>query len=385
MPVSLRLSCSATLLALALAACGGRDPSAPAAGGAGAPDPIEAASEEKVLNLYIWSDFIAPDVIPAFEKETGIKVNVDFYDSNEVLETKLLVGNSGYDLAVPSASFFERLIKAGVFRPLDRSLLTGFGNLDPATSARIAVHDPGNAHGVNYLWGTSGVGYDEAKITARLPDAPVDSLRMFWDPAIVSKFADCGVTVLDAPSEVVGSVLIHLGLDPNSEKPEDLKAAEDVLMSVRPYVRYVHSSRYIEDLANGEVCLSLGWSGDVLQARDRAVDAKNGVSVRYRLPKEGAMTFYDMLAIPADAKHPGNAHRFIDYLLRPDVAARNTNLRRYANSNLASRELIEPALRADPSIFPPPEAESRLRPDLAESPAFTRLLTRSWTRFKTGQ
>jgi putrescine transport system substrate-binding protein len=383
MTVSPRLSCSAALLAVLLTACGGGGP--PAQTAAGAPAAIDAASEEKLLNLYIWSDFIAPDVIPAFEQATGIKVNVDFYDSNEVLETKMLVGNSGYDLAVPSASFFERMIKAGVFRPLDRSLLTGYGNLDPDISARIAAHDPGNAHGVNYLWGTTGIGYDEAKIAARLPDAPVDSLRMVLDPAIVSKFADCGVTVLDAPTDVVGTVLIHLGLDPNSEKPEDLKAAEDVLLAIRPHVRYVHSSRYIEDLANGEVCLSLGWSGDVLQARDRAAEAGNGVVVRYRLPKEGAMTFYDMLAIPKDAKHPGNAHRFIDYLLRPEVAARNTNFRRYANGNVASLGQVDPLLRNDPDIYPPADAAGRLRADLAESPAFTRLLTRSWTRFKTGQ
>ncbi|MGH8284719.1 MAG: extracellular solute-binding protein, partial [Steroidobacteraceae bacterium] len=276
-------------------------------------------------------------------------------------------------------------IKAGVFQKLDKSLLPNLKNVDPEIAQRVALHDPGNEYAVNYLWGTSGVGYDVEKIKKRMPDAPVESWRMFFDPAVVSRFKDCGVTILDAPSEVVGTVLIYLGKDANSEAPEDLKAAEEVLMKLRPSVRYVHSSRYIDDLANGEVCLTLGWVGDVLQARDRAVEAGKGLTIDYNIPQEGAVVFFDMLAIPADAKHPKNAHLFIDYLLRPDVAAKNSNFVNYANSNAASYDLVKPEVRDDTSIYPTPEVKAKLVPDLAETSEFTRLLTRSWTKFKTGR
>ena len=359
------LGLSATLL---LAACGSKP-----------------AEQEKVLNVYNWSDYIAPDVIAEFTKETGIKVNYDVFDSNEMLETKLLAGNTGYDLVAPSASFLYRQIKANVHQNLDKSKLGNLGNLDESITQRITAFDPGNEHSVNYLWGTSGVGYNEAKIKAAMPDAPVDSFAMFYDPKVVSKFKGCGVAVLDAPSEVVGTVLIYLGREANSEKPEDLAAAEKVLLSIRPYIKYVNSSKYIEDLANGEICLALGWSGDVLQARDRAEEAGNGVVIKYLIPKEGAVMFFDMLAIPADAKHVKNAYLFIDYLLRPDVAAKNSNFVNYANGNAASFSLINADIRNDRGIYPAEETKAKLVPDLAESAQFTRLLTRSWTRFKTGQ
>jgi putrescine transport system substrate-binding protein len=251
---------------------------------------------------------------------------------------------------VPSASFLERQIKAGVFQKLDRSKLPNLKNLDTEITARVALHDPGNEHSVNYLWGTSGVGYNEAKIKAAMPDAPVDSFAMFYDPKVVAKFKDCGVSILDAPSEVVGTVLIFLGREANSENPEDLAAAEKVLTSIRPFVKYINSSKYIEDLANGEICLALGWSGDVLQARDRAAEAGNDVVVKYLIPREGAVMFFDMLAIPADAKHVKNAHLFIDYLLRPDVAAKNTNFVNFANSNAASFSQVNEEIRNDPGI-----------------------------------
>ena len=257
--------------------------------------------------------------------------------------------------------------------------------LDTEITQRVALHDPSNEHSVNYLWGTSGVGYNEAKILAAMPDAPVDSFAMFYDPAVVSKFKDCGVAILDAPSEVVGTVLIYLGRNANSEDPADLAAAEKVLTSVRPYIKYINSSKYIEDLANGEICLALGWSGDVLQARDRAAEAGNNVTIKYRIPREGAVMFFDMLAIPADAKHVKNAHLFIDYLMRPEVAAKNSNFVNYANSNAASFTLINEDIRNDPGIYPTAEVKAKLVPDLAESAQFTRLLTRSWTRFKTGK
>jgi putrescine transport system substrate-binding protein len=378
-------------LPLGLAGCG-QEPK-PAAPAAEAGKPAQGATAagaadtdaEKILNVYNWSDYIDPTVIPAFEKEYGIKVNYDVFDSNEVLTTKLLAGRTGYDIVVPSANFLERQIQAGVFQKLDKSRLPNLKNMDPELMQRIALHDPGNDHAVNYLWGTSGIGYNEAMVKAALPDAPLDSWRMFYDPAVVSKFKNCGVTILDAPDEIIGTVLIFLGRDANSESPEDLKAAEKVLMSIRPYIRYVNSSKYIDDLANGEICLALGWSGDVLQARDRAKEAGKGLTIKYNIPKEGAVMFFDMLALPADAAHPKNAHLFINYLMRPEVAAKNSSKMRYANSNAASFPLVDAAVRNDPSIYPTPEVKKKLVPNLARTPEFTRLLTRSWTRFKTGK
>lgn len=381
-----RILISATF-ALLVVACGQKpaEPAAPAGTPAAAAPPALDTDEEKVVNVYNWSDYIDPTVIEDFQKETGITVRYDVFDSNEVLETKLLAGSTGYDIVVPSASFLERQIKAGVFQKLDRSKLPNLKNMDTEITQRVALHDPGNEHSVNYLWGTSGVGYNEDKIKAAMSNAPVDSFAMFYDPKVVSKFKSCGVAILDAPSEVVGTVLIYLGKDANSEKPEDLAAAEKVLASIRPYIKYINSSKYIEDLANGEICLALGWSGDVLQARDRAVEAGNGIKVKYLIPKEGAVMFFDMLAIPADAKHVKNAYLFIDYLMRPEVAAKNSNFVNYANSNAASFSLINEDIRNDRGVYPAEEIKPRLVPDLAESPAFTRLLTRSWTRFKTGQ
>lgn len=384
MSTSLRLLMLGATAAL-LVSCGGK----PAGEAAPAADATGAAAldtdAEKVVNVYNWSDYVDPTVIPDFEKETGIKVNYDVFDSNEVLETKLLSGNTGYDVVVPSASFLERQIKAGVFMPLDKSKIPNLANADPVITERVALHDPGNEHSVNYMWGTSGVGYNVDKVKAAMPDAPVDSWRMFYDPAVVSKFKDCGVTLLDAPSEVVGTVLIYLGRDANSEKPEDLKAAEDVLMKIRPYVRYVNSSKYIEDLANGEICLALGWSGDVLQSRDRAEEAGKGITISYHIPKEGAIAFFDNFAIPKDAKHVKNAYLFIDYMMRPDVAAKNTNYVNFASNNAAALPMIDDEVKNDESIYPTPEVMAKIVPDLAESPEFTRQLTRSWTRFKTGR
>jgi putrescine transport system substrate-binding protein len=375
------------LAALGLTACGKPKPAEPAAAAAAAPAPTSTAplDDEKLLNVYNWSDYIDKSVLEDFTKETGVKVNYDVFDSNEVLETKLLAGSTGYDIVVPSASFMERQIKAGVFQKLDKSLIPNLKNMDPEITQRIALHDPENAHSVNYLWGTSGVGYNVAKIKERMADAPLDSFAIFYDPKVVAKFKDCGVTLLDAPSEVVGTVLIYLGKDANSEKPEDLAAAEKVLMAIRPFIKYVNSSKYIEDLANGEICLALGWSGDVLQARDRAREAGKGVEIKYLIPKEGAVMFFDMLAIPADAKHVKNAHAFIDFLMRPEIAAKNSNFVNYANGNLASLQFISDTVKNDRGVYPSAETKPKLVPDLAETPAFTRVLTRTWTRFKTGQ
>jgi putrescine transport system substrate-binding protein len=380
----LRLAFAGVVLAGMVAACGG-----PAQGpGAAASDAganAAAAPEERVLNVYNWSDYIEPTVIPAFEKQTGIKVNYDVFDSNEVLETKLLAGRTNYDVVVPSGAFLERQIAAGIYRKLDKSRIPNLKNLDPAVEQSAALYDPGNQYAVDYMWITSGPGYNVAKIKQRMADAPVDSWRMLFDAAVVSKFKDCGVTILDASTEVVAAVLQFLGKDPNSESAADLKAAEQVLMSIRPYIRYVHSSRYIDDLANGEICLALGWSGDVKQAHDRAKEAGNGVDLAYSIPKEGGIENLDMLAIPADAPHPHNAEAFIDYLLRLEVAAQNTNFLKYANGALPSNPNLSPAVKNDPGVYPPASVAARTVPERAKSPEFRRVLNRMWTRFKTGQ
>ena len=380
MRMSARVVLLGAVLTLALGACSGAGK-----GSSSATSANQGGSGEKVVNIYNWSDYIDPGVLKDFEAKTGIKVNYDVFDSNEVLETKLLAGSTGYDVVVPTANFLERQVQAGVFQKLDKSRLPNLKNVDPDILRRIAVQDPGNEHGVNYLWGTSGLGYNAAKIKERMADAPVDSWRMLYDPAIVSKFKDCGVSVFDTPSEVVSTVFVYLGKNANSLSPEDLAQAEKVLVSIRPYLRYVDSSRYIEDLANGETCLALGWSGDVLQARDRAHEAGKGIEIKYSLPKEGGIIFFDMLAIPADAPHPDNALTFINYLLQPEVAARNSDLIRYANSVPASRPLLSEKVRDDPNIYPPPDVMAKLVPNLAQPPGYTRLLTRTWTRFKTGQ
>src|SRR6478609_9041550 len=297
-------------LVLLLVACGKKEEAPPAPAADKPAAPVFDTDAEKVVNVYNWSDYIEPTVLEDFTKETGINVNYEVMDSNEMLETKLVAGRTGYDVVVPSASFLARQIKSGIYQKLDKSKLPNLKNLDPELTKRQEVFDPGNEYAVNYMWGTSGVAYNEGKIKEAMPDAPVDSFAMFWDPKVASKFQKCGISILDAPSEVVGTVLIYLGRDANSEKLEDLKAAEKVLMSVRPYIRLINSSKYIEDLANGEICLALGWSGDTLQARDRADEAGKGQVIKYNIPKEGAVMFFDDFAIPADASHVRNAHLF---------------------------------------------------------------------------
>jgi putrescine transport system substrate-binding protein len=324
-------------------------------------------------------------VIADFEKEYGIRVNYDVFDSNEILETKLLTGHTNYDIVAPSGAFLERQIRADIYQKLDKALLPNLANVDPQVARATALYDPGNRYAVDYMWITSGVGYNKAAIRARLADAPLDSWRMIFDPAVVSKFADCGVSILDAPSEVLGTVLLYLGRDPNSNSTEDLKAAEEVLHAMRPYVRYVDSSRYIDMLANGDLCLVMGWSGDVKQAHDRAQEAGKGVTLAYVVPREGAIANYDVFAIPADAPHVRNAHLFIDFLLRPDIAARNSNFIKYANPVLPDIQPLDPAVRNDPGVYPPAEVRARLTPERARPAEFQRMLTRMWTRFKTGK
>ena len=286
-PRCLRLCALVAALIATASGCGGQSSAQPSA----------ATATEKVLNVYNWSDYIQPSVITDFEKEYGIRVNYDVFDSNEILETKLLTGHTNYDIVVPSGAFLERQIHADIYQKLDKALLPNLANVEPQVARDSALYDPGNQYAVDYMWITSGVGYNVAEIRARMPDAPVDSWRMIFDPAVVSKFASCGVSILDAPSEVVATVLLYLGRDPNSNSPEDLKAAEQVLHAIRPYVRYVDSSRYIDLLANGDICLAMGWSGDVKQAHDRAQEAGKGIEIAYHIPREGAIINLSLIHI----------------------------------------------------------------------------------------
>ncbi len=382
---------AAAILALGflslLTACGGsRNP------GSGAPSdgpadqaPAGAANSGKVLNLYIWSDYLAPNTLSDFEKETGIKVNVSYFDANETLETKLLAGSSGFDVVVPTASYFERQIKAGVYLTLDKSKLPNLKNMDPQLMERVAQHDPGNAHGVIYMWGTNGIGYNEKMVKQLLPDAPLDSWRLVFDPAVASKIAKCGISVLDSPAEMLRVVLSYLGRDPNSQKPEDAAAAEETLLKIRPYIRNINSSEYIEALANGDLCVAVGYNGDILQARDRARDANKGVDVKYIVPKEGSILWFDMLAIPKDAPHPDAAYAYLNYIMEPKVTADITNFKRFANANAASTPYVLDSVKSDPAIYPPPELRQKLAVQLADSPDQTRAITRLWQKFKTGQ
>jgi putrescine transport system substrate-binding protein len=382
-----RTAIIAFAVALNVAACNRHEAAAgPAADVTAASAALQAPSgEQSVLNVYNWFDYIDPAVIAGFEKEYGIKVNYDVYDSNDVLETKLLAGRTGYDLVVPSAPFLQRQIQAGVYQKLDKALLPNLGNLDASLNRRVAVNDPGNQYGVIYLWGTLGVGYNVQQIRAAMPDAPVASAALLYDPLVVRHFKDCGVLILDQPQEVVASVLAYLGKDPGSESLEDLKAAEQVLLSIRPYLRYIDSSKGIDGLANGEICLALSYNGDIGQVRSRSKEAGRSAEFGYDLPTEGAMMWFDMLAIPADAPHPRNAHLFIDYLLRPEVAAKNSSVVHYANSNAASYKLVDPAVYNDASIYVSEEMRARLHPIQSHGLSYTRELNRAWSRFKSAR
>jgi putrescine transport system substrate-binding protein len=342
------------------------------------------AQEEPVLNVYNWSDYIAEDTIPKFEAETGIKVNYDVFDSNELVEAKLLAGSSGYDVVVPSGFFLERQVAAGLFLPLDKSKLPNLANMDPDVMAATAAHDPENKFAVDYMWGTTAIGYNAGKVAERLGGQAVDTWDVVFKPELVAKLADCGVTLLDAPAEVMATALNYLGLDPNSESPDDLKKAEDLLMSIRPHVRYFNSSQYIDDLGNGEVCLSVGYSGDVFIAQAAAAEANAGVEVGYAIPKEGALKWFDLFAIPADAPHPDNAHKFIDFMMRPDIAAANTNYVYYASGNKAALEFIDDEVKNDPAIYPTPEVSAKLFNLKAHTPDYDELLTETWQRIKAG-
>ncbi len=366
---------SALALLLTLSACGGK----PAADG------DSPAAGSKVLNLYIWSDYLAPNTLADFEKQTGIKVHVAYYDTNETLETKLLAGSSGFDVVVPTASYFERLIKAGAFMVLDKSRLPNLKNMDPQLMARVTHNDPDNAHGVIYLWGTNGIGYNEKMVKALMPDAPLDSWSLVFEPAVAAKVAKCGISVLDSPAEMIRAVYSYLGKDPNSQSAEDLAAAESVLTKIRPFIRNIHSSEYIEALANGDLCIAVAYNGDVMQARDRAREANKGIDIKYSVPKEGTILWFDMLAIPKDAPDPDSAYAFLNYMMDPKVIADVSNFKRYADANAAAQALVLPEVKNDPGIYPTPQQRQALTVQLSDSPDQTRAVTRVWQKFKTGQ
>jgi len=339
------------------------------------------------LNIYNWSDYIAENTIADFEKRTGIKVTYDVYDSNEVLEAKLLVGKSGYDLVFPTARpFVDRHIKSNIYQPLDKSKLSNLGNVDAVIAQSLSDIDPGNNIVVPYMWGTTGVGYNVDKVKAILgDDMPLDSWRLIFDPAIVEKLKDCGVSLMDDPTEVFVAARAYIGKDTNDFSEAAMTEAASVINAVRPMIRYFHSSQYINDLANGDICVGMGYSGDILQARDRASEAANGVNVAYSAPSEGAVVWTDVMAIPADAPHPEAAHLFINYLLEPQVIADITNYVAYANANSASTTLVDAEISGDPGIYPPEETRQRLLVLKTASDDEARIMNRIWTQIKTGQ
>lgn len=344
-----------------------------------------ATAEDKVVHVFNWSDYIDDTILKDFEAETGIRVVYDTFDSNDILETKLLAGQTGYDVVVPSGHFLARQIMAGVFMPLDRTKLPNWKNLDPAILARTAIWDEGNKHAVPYMWGTTGFAYNVKKIKERMPDAPVDSFRMVFDPEVVSKFKDCGVYLMDEVDEMHQVVLGYLGEDGNSHDPKVLAKVVPVLKAVRPFIAKFHNSAQIDALANGDICLSMGWSGDMLQAKQRAAEAGNGVELAYVIPKEGTLMWFDMLAIPADAPHPDNAHAFINYLMHPEVIAKASNFIFYANGNAAATPLVDPAVTSDPAIYPPPEVLAKLFVVTPYSAKLQRAVTRQFATIKGGE
>jgi putrescine transport system substrate-binding protein len=341
-----------------------------------------AAAQERVVNVYNWSDYIDSSIIDDFTKETGIKVVYDVYDSNEILETKLLAGGSGYDVVVPTSSFLARQIEAGVYQKLDKSKLPNLANMWDEVSKRMEIFDPGNEYSVNYMWGTIGIGFNVDKVKAALGTDEIDSWKTVFDPA---KLKDCGINFLDSPTDMIPVTLAYLGLNPDSHEPEDIAKAEEALLKVRPFVRKFHSSEFINGLANGDICVAVGWSGDIFQARDRAEEADNGVTVDYVIPKEGTQMWFDQMAIPADAPHPAEAHEFLNYMMKPEVIAKSSNYVIYANGNKASKEFLDEEVRNDPAVYPPDDVMAKLFVNTPLDSRTQRLFTRTWTKVVTGQ
>ena len=344
-----------------------------------------ALAQEKVVNVYNWSDYVDPTVLEDFTKATGIKVVYDTYDNNEIVETKLLAGKSGYDIVVPSGPFLQRLIEQKVFLPIDRAKVPEIKNAWPEIEKRLQAFDPGNKFAVNYMWGTTGLGYNVAKIKQRLGNTPIDSWDIVLKPENLAKLKDCGVMMLDAPEDIFPGVLRALGLDPDSKKAADYQKAADALMKVRGNVRKFHSSEYINALANGDICFVVGYSGDILQAKKRAEEAKNGIEIAYAIPKEGALMWFDSMAIPADAPNKDNALAFINFMMKPEIAARNSNFVSYASGNLAAKALIKPEIANNPGVYPTADVMGRLFTNSSPDEKLQKQITRLWTKVKTGK
>ena len=362
----------AAAAALALTACG------PAAK---APD----TGAKGTLNIYNWSDYIDPALLKAFTAQTGIKVRYDTFDSNEVLETKVLQGKTGYDLVVPSNHNVPRYITAKAIQPLDKTQLPGLDNLDPGVMAHMAAFDPGRKYSVPYMQGTIGIGYNVDAVAKRLPGVKIDSWAVVFDPKMLAKLQDCGVYFLDASEDMYAVALNYLGKDPNSHVAADYDAATALLMKARPFVRKFHSSEYIDALANGDICVAIGYSGDVLQAKSRAEEAKNKVKLAYAVPKEGSQVWFDLFTIPADAPNAKAAYAFLNFMLKPEIIARASNYTKYANANAASTKLVDASVRDDPAAYPPPELAKRLFVTTTKDQALLREVNRQWTRVLTGQ
>ena len=343
-----------------------------------------AAGAEEV-HVYNWSDYIDEELLTKFEEETGIDLIYDVFDSNEILETKLLAGGSGYDVVVPSGTFLQRQIQAGAFQKLDKSKLPNLANMWDVIEERTAQYDPGNEYSINYMWGTTGIGVNVDKVQELLgEDAPIDSWDLVFNPANMEKLAGCGVHFLDAPAEMIPAALKYIGEDPDSQDPDVIAKAEGVFMAVRPYIQKFHSSEYINALANGDICVAVGWSGDVLQARDRAAEAENGVEIAYNAPREGAQMWFDQMAIPVDAPNPDGAHVFLNFIMDAQNMAAASNYVYYANGNLASQEFLEEDVIGDPAIYPSAQALDNLFTTTPYDPKVQRVVTRLWTKIKSG-
>lgn len=344
-----------------------------------------SAASAGEVRIYNWSDYIDESLIEKFEAETGDKLIYDVFDTNELLETKLLAGSSGYDVVVPSASFMERQIKIGVFQKLDYTQLPNGKNLWDLIKDRTAKYDPDNAYSINYMWGTTGIGVNIGKVKEALgDDAPLDSLALIFDPKNMEKLSACGVHLLDAPAEMIPAALQYIGEDPDSKDPEVIKKTEPVFEAIRPYVTKFHSSEYINALANGDICVAFGYSGDILQARDRAAEAENGVEIAYNAAKEGAVMWFDQMAIPADAPNPEGAHKFLNFMMDAHNMADASNYVYYANGNLASQEFLEADITDDAGIYPTEATLKNLFTTTAYGSKEQRTVTRLWTKIKSG-
>ncbi|WP_299728640.1 polyamine ABC transporter substrate-binding protein [uncultured Tateyamaria sp.] len=346
---------------------------------------LAGAAWAEEVRVYNWSDYIDEELLTKFEEETGLELIYDVFDSNEVLETKMLAGSSGYDVVVPSGTFLQRQIAAGAFQKLDTSKLPNSANLWDVVEARTAQYDPDNAYSINYMWGTTGIGVNVGKVQEILgEDAPIGSLELLFNPANMEKLQACGVHFLDAPAEMIPAALKFIGEDPDSHDPDVIAKAEPVLMGVRPYIQKFHSSEYINALANGDICVAFGWSGDILQARDRAAEADNGVEIAYNAPSEGALMWFDQMAIPADAPNPEGAHKFLNFIMDAQNMAQASNYVYYANGNAASKEFLIEDVIGDPAIYPDEATLENLYTTTPYPARVQRTVTRLWTKVKSG-